>query len=313
MRVATVRDGDGLHAAVLVRRQDGALWVSVPDAALAVLGDERCPESVAGLLWRDGPKLLTARLVAEAAGEGTVPRAVRRWTPEEVVFAPPIPHPGSFLDFYAFEGHVRASRARRGLDVPPEWYRYPVYYRSNHRSFIGDREEAWFPPGETKMDFEVELAAVLGAPLAGPTAAQAQEAIAGYCLLNDWSARSLQREVMAVGLGPSKAKDFATSLGPWIVTTDEAGDLTGVEIAARVNGREWCRGSLAGMRWRWGEMISFAGAEARFEPGDVFGSGTVAGGCGLELDRFIEPGDVVELDGGGLLGTLSGTARRKEG
>ncbi|HVN76475.1 MAG TPA: fumarylacetoacetate hydrolase family protein [Thermoanaerobaculaceae bacterium] len=313
MKLATVRDGDGLHVAVLTKRSDGDLWVSVPGAALAVLGDERCPESLAGLLWRDGPKLLTARLVSEATREGTIPRGVGRWRPGEAAFAPPVPHPGSFLDFYAFEQHVRASRARRGLEVPEEWYRHPVYYRSNHRSLIGDGGEAWFPAGESRMDFELEVAAILGAPLAGPTAAEAEAAIAGYCLLNDWSARAIQREVMAVGLGPAKAKDFATSLGPWLVTSDEAGDLASVELSARVNGEEWCRGTLAGMRWGWGTMISFAGEEARFEPGDVFGSGTIGGGCGLEIDRFLAPGDVVELSGGELLGSLSGVVRRREG
>ena len=313
MKLATVRDGDGFHVVVRTRRTGGGLWVSVSDAALAVLGDDRCPESLADLLARDGPRLKTARSVAEASGAGTLPRGVRRWQPDRVSFAPPVPHPGAYLDFYTFEGHVRASRARRGLEVPEEWYRHPAYYRSNHRSFIGDGGEAWFPAGESKMDFELEVAAILGAPLAGPTAAEAEAAIAGYCLLNDWSARSIQREAMAVGLGPAKAKDFATSLGPWLVTPDELGDLGNVALTATVNGEEWCRGSLAGMRWGWGAMISYAGEGARFEPGDVFGSGTIAGGCGLEMDRFLAPGDVVELNGGELFGSLSGTVRRREG
>ena len=193
MKLATVRDGDGLHVAVLTRRTGGAVWVSVADAALEVLRDERCPGSLAGLLGRDGPRLETPRLVAEAAASGPMPRTVRRWRPNEVRFAPPVPQPGSFLDFYAFEEHVRAARSKRGLDVPAEWYRHPVYYRSNHRSFIGDGEEALFPAGESQMDFELEVAAVLAAPLAGPSAAEAEAAIGGYCLLNDWSARSIQR------------------------------------------------------------------------------------------------------------------------
>jgi fumarylacetoacetate (FAA) hydrolase len=313
MKLATVRDGDRLHVAVLTHRPDGDLWVSVPDMALAALGDENCPETLSGLLRRDGPTAATARSAAEAAGVGALPGAVRRWRTGEVSFAPPVPQPGAFLDFYAFEGHVRASRARRGLDVPPEWYRYPVYYRSNQRSFLGSGAEVWFPRGESKMDFELEVAALLGAPLEDPTAAEADAAIAGYCLLNDWSARTVQRDVMAVGLGPSKGKDFATSLGPWLVTADEVRDLAGVELSARVNGEEWCRGTLAGMRWGLGAMISFAGEGVRFEPGDVFGSGTIAGGSGFENDRFLAPGDVVELDGGDLLGTLAGTVRRREG
>ncbi len=313
MRVATVRDGDGLHVAVLARRADGDLWVSVPDGARETLGDDACPESLAGLLERDGPQLATARLVAESAGAGPLLAGVRRWRPGEAAFAPPVPHPGSFLDFYAFEQHVRGARARRGLEVPAEWYSHPTYYRSNHRSFIGHGGEAWFPAGESKMDFELEVAAIIGAPLQAPTAEEAEAAIAGFCLLNDWSARALQREVMAVGLGPAPAKEFATSLGPWLVTPDEVGDLAEVELAARVNGEEWCRGTPAGMHWSWGAMISFAGDGVRFEPGDVFGSGTIGGGCGLEIDRFLAPGDVVELRGGELFGSLSGTVRRREG
>ncbi len=313
MRVATVRDGDGVHVAVLARRADGDLWISVPDAAREVLGDGRCPGSLSALLTRDGPRLRTARLVAESAGAGALPPGVRRWRPDAAAFAPPVPHPGSFLDFYAFEQHVRGARARRGLDVPPEWYAHPAYYRSNHRAFIGDGAEAWFPAGESKMDFELEVAAILGAPLHAPDPVEAEAAIAGFCLLNDWSARSLQREVMAVGLGPCPAKEFATSLGPWLVTADEVGDLAGAELSARVNGEEWCRGTAAGMHWSWGAMIAFAADGVRFEPGDVFGSGTIGGGCGLEIDRFLAPGDVVELRGGELFGSLSGTVRRREG
>jgi len=160
------------------------------------------------------------------------------------------------------------------------------------------------------MDFELELAAVLGAPIDSPTADEAEAAIAGWCLLNDWSARAIQAETMKVGLGPNKGKDFATSLGPWIVTPDELGDLNDLELAARVNGEEWSRGRVGAMHWRWGEMLAFAAEGVRFEPGDVFGSGTVGGGCGLELDRFLADGDRVELDGGPILGVLVGTVRQ---
>jgi len=312
MRLATVRDRKGLRAAVLTGRGTGACWVAIADAARVALGDKRCPESLVGLLARDGPRLETPRLVIEALA-GETPREVQRWTLTEVRFAPPVPEPGAFLDFYSFEGHVRAARARRGLDVPPEWFKYPAYYRSNHRSFVGAGDEALFPESESKMDYELELAAVLGAPLASPTPAAAEAAIAGYCLLNDWSARAIQREVMAVGLGPNKGKDFATSLGPWLVTPDEVGEMSSVELAARVNGEEWSRGSVGSMHWTWGEMLAFAGEGTRFEPGDVMGSGTLPGGCGLELGRFLEVGDVVELDGGERFGVLTGTVRRRGG
>lgn len=311
MRVATVRDGDGSHASVLAATADGRAWVAVADAAAELLGDGSCPDSLAGLLRRDGPGLATARRVAEAAQEAPLPGGVRRWRMGGARFAPPVA-PGALVDFFAFEEHVRGARARRGLPVPPEWYKQPVYYRSNQRSLLGDGDEAWFPAGESMMDYELELAAVLGAPLSSPRPREAEAAITGYCLLNDWSARAIQREVMAVGLGPSKGKDFATSLGPWIVTPDEVGDLGAVELCARVNGEEWSRGTLRPMHWGWGELLAFAGEGVSFEPGDVFGSGTLGGGCGLELGRFLAPGDTVELDGGALFGTLSGTVRQRE-
>ncbi len=311
MRLATVRGGNGLHAAVLARTDGTQAWVAIADVARAVLGDAKCPDSLAALLVRDGCGLATARLALEAVEKDDPPNEVRRWPFAEANLAPPIPAPGAFLDFYAFEGHVRAARARRGLEMEPAWYANPSYYRSNHRSFLGHREEVWFPGAEAKMDFELELGAVLGTGVESPTPAQAETAIAGYCLLNVWSARAIQREVMKVGLGPNKGKDFATSLGPWLVTPDEVGDLARVELTARVNGKEWSRGTPGDMHWSWGELIAFAGEGVRFEPGDIFGSGTVPGGCGLEQDRFLEEGDVVELDGGERLGVLAGTVRRR--
>lgn len=160
------------------------------------------------------------------------------------------------------------------------------------------------------MDYELELAAVLGRRIESP--AEAEAAIAGYCLLNDWSARAIQRQVMKMGLGPSKGRDFATSIGPWITTPDELGDLSRLTLSARVNGEVWSQGQMGSMHWTWGRLLAFAGEGVRFEPGDVFASGTVGGGCGLEQDRYLSPGDRVELDGGEALGKLAGTVRRRE-
>ncbi|HUK12960.1 MAG TPA: fumarylacetoacetate hydrolase family protein [Thermoanaerobaculaceae bacterium] len=313
MRVATVRSDAGHHVAVLAVRAGAPAWVPVADAARLLLGDDACPAALAGLLRRDGPELPTVRRVL-AALEGEWPSfGLAAWAPAEVRFAPPVLDPGAFLDFYAFERHVRASRARRGLEMPEQWYRFPAYYRSNHRSFLGSGAQVRFPAGETMMDFELEVAAVLGAPLRHASPAEAEAAIAGFCLLNDWSARALQREVMAIGLGPSKAKDFGTSLGPWLVTPDEAGELGGIAFAVRVNGETWSETDAAAMHWSWGELLAFASEDADFEPGDVFGSGTLGGGCGLELGRFLADGDAVELDGGERFGVLAGTVRRREG
>ena len=306
MRLATLRTSGGPRVALAA----GEAWVDVSGAAAALLGDRDCPTTLVGLLRRDGPGLGTAaRLVEALAAAPSLPVVPA----ERARLGPPAEGAGAFLDFYAFEEHVRGARARRGLEVPPEWYRYPVYYRSNQRAFLGHGDEVHFPAGEDRMDYELELAAVLGAPLSSPSAGQATAAIAGYCLLNDWSARTIQAEVVKVGLGPARGKDFATSLGPWLVTADELGDPGRLTLEARVNGERWSRGRVGEMRWSFGELIAFAGDGVRFEPGDVFGSGTLGGGCGLELGRFLSVGDIVELDGGPTLGALANTVRQREG
>jgi fumarylacetoacetate (FAA) hydrolase len=310
MRLATVHASTSQRAAVWCRTAEADLWVDLAEAAEVLLGETGVPASLRLIIGRDGPGLATARQVKAAVEGGADLDRVASWPQPGARLAPPVPDPGVLLDFYAFEEHVRQARARRGLDIVPEWYRYPVYYRSNQRALVGTDEEIVFPATETRMDYELELAAIVGATLESPDAEQAEAAIAGYCLLNDWSARAIQAETMKVGLGPSKGKDFATSLGPWLVTPDELGDPGELILEARVNGEVWSRGEVGAMRWRWGEMLAFAGEGVRFEPGDVIGSGTVGGGCGLEQDRFLTPGDVVELDGGELLGVLRGTVRQ---
>jgi len=206
----------------------------------------------------------------------------------------PIPHPPAVRDFYAFEQHVRTARVARGLDVPKEWYERPVFYFSNPASVVGPEAEVGFPAESGEWDYELELAAVIGR----------EGAIAGFTVLNDWSARDLQRAEMRVGLGPAKGKDFATSLGPCLVTPEELGDLQ-LEMVARVNGEERSRGNAGVMHWSWDELVAQAAANTRLLPGDVLGSGTVGGGCILEHGdgRWLRPGDVVELeiDGIGVL------------
>jgi fumarylacetoacetate (FAA) hydrolase len=206
---------------------------------------------------------------------------------EEVRLLAPIPQPPSIRDFYAFEQHVATARATRGLEVPPEWYGQPVFYFSNPAAVYGPEEEIPFPPSSSAWDYELEAAAVIGS--AGR--------IAGFTILNDWSARDLQRAEMTVGLGPAKGKDFATSLGPLLVTPDELGDLR-LEMTARVNGEERSRGNLGDIHWPFEELAAHAGDNTRLVPGDVLGSGTVGGGCILEHGdgRWLGPGDVVELE-----------------
>lgn len=211
-------------------------------------------------------------------------------------FEAPAPRGCQLLDFYTFEQHVATARAKRNLAVPADWYDVPVYYRSNPRSLMGHESTIPYPPGETACDYELEFAAVLGRSVRDATPDVATHAILGYTLFNDCSARTAQRKVMAVGLGPSKGKDFASQLGPVIVTPDEIGDVALVELCARVNGEEWSRGRVGTAEYTFGEMIAFASDGIDLAAGDVIGSGTIGGGCGFELDRFLKDGDVVELE-----------------
>jgi fumarylacetoacetate (FAA) hydrolase len=205
----------------------------------------------------------------------------------DVRLCAPIPRPPSVRDFYAFERHVATARAQRGLEMAPEWYRIPVFYFSNPAAILGPDEEVAFPDESSAWDYELEAAAVIGG----------DGTIAGFTILNDWSARDLQKMEMAVGLGPAKGKDFATSIGPHLVTPDELGDLR-LEMVARVNGEERSRGNLADMHWSWEQLVEHAARNTRLQPGDVLGSGTVGTGCILEHGdgRWLRSGDVVELE-----------------
>ncbi|HEY6605387.1 MAG TPA: fumarylacetoacetate hydrolase family protein [Gaiellaceae bacterium] len=205
----------------------------------------------------------------------------------EVEFRPPVLHPPSVRDFYAFEQHVKTARAKRGFEVPQEWYEIPVFYFSNPAAIYGPDDEILKPPDTNELDYELELAAVIGA----------EGQIGGFTIMNDWSARDLQRVEMWVGLGPAKGKDFATSIGPILVTPDEFDGSSGVMVA-RVNGEERSRGNLADMYHSWDAIVAAATRNTHLRPGDILGSGTVGTGCILELGdgRWLQSGDVVELE-----------------
>ncbi|MDP9308122.1 MAG: fumarylacetoacetate hydrolase family protein [Actinomycetota bacterium] len=207
---------------------------------------------------------------------------------EDVRLLAPVPRPPSVRDAYAFEEHIRnAARVTGRPGVPDEWYELPVFYFSNPAAIYGPDDEIPFPAGSEELDYELEVAAVIGGG----------GVIGGFTIMNDWSARDLQRKEMKVGLGPAKGKDFATSLGPVVVTPDELGDLR-LEMVARVNGEERSRGNMGDMYHSWEAIIERASANTQLVPGDVIGSGTVGTGCILEHGdgRWLQPGDVVELE-----------------
>jgi fumarylacetoacetate (FAA) hydrolase len=223
----------------------------------------------------------------------------------DLEFGPPILRPTSLRDFYAFEGHVRTAWERRGQPVPEAWYRLPVFYFSNVSEIRGPDEPVWAPDDSAELDYELEVAALIDTPIRDLPPERAAEAIGGYTILNDWSARDLQREETTVRLGPAKGKDFASSIGPWLVTPDELADARAgkgyaLTMTATVNGSETSRGSWADLHFGFGEMVARACADARLRPGDLVGSGTVGTGCLLEvkdatLGRYLEPGDEVVL------------------
>jgi fumarylacetoacetate (FAA) hydrolase len=231
------------------------------------------------------------------AGEGRSP-AGPSYALSDVRLLAPIPEPPSVRDFYTYEGHVAAGfRARGAGQIPPAWYEQPVFYFSNAASIHGPGQPVKRPPDCERLDFELEIAATV----------DGHGKIAGFMLMNDWSARDIQRREMTVGLGPAKGKDFATSLGPWLVTPDELpydGEWLDLPATVTVNDRPVARCEAQPMHFSWPEVVAHAAANTRLRPGDVLGSGTLAGGCLLELGpidgHWIEPGDVVSLWGQGL-------------
>jgi fumarylacetoacetate (FAA) hydrolase len=199
----------------------------------------------------------------------------------------------------AFEEHIVNARRNSGREVPPAWYEIPVFYFTNPGAVYGDGDQIPKPPDTEMLDYELELACVLGAG-GRPE---------GFTIMNDFSARDLQGLEMQVGLGPAKGKDFAISLGPWLVTPDELPYDDGrlrLEASVTLNGEQLTRGSAAEQHWSWPELVEHAGRDTRLRPGDVLGSGTLNRGCLLELNaeggeqRWLQPGDIVTLAADGL-------------
>ncbi|MFE7190500.1 fumarylacetoacetate hydrolase family protein [Kitasatospora sp. NPDC057541] len=249
----------------------------------------------------DPVRRILDRLAGQAPDEAVVAAAEVRWLS-------PLPRPVQIRDFGAFPGHFRNARARiegipaEQVELPAVMLERPLYYFTNRLSVTGHDSDIAWPGYSSVRDYELEFACVLGRGGTDITAADAPSHIFGYTVFNDFSARDTQLEEIATGLGLSKSKDFtdANVLGPWITTADEVGDPYGLTMTARVNGEEVSRGTTADMHHTFADMIAFASRATRLHAGEVFGSGTVPTGCGLEHGRFLEPGDTVELEVSGL-------------
>ncbi len=296
MRIATWVHDDATRAGFVQRGPDGDDLVhALPDGTTTL-------DLVRGGLAH---VLVTgARTVADVPG---VPLA-------DVRLLPPI-QPPAMRDFVAFEEHVEGvvKSVSEGAGVPPEWFGAPTFYFTNPHTLVATGDDVAAPSGSQALDFELEVAAVIGA-VDGSVGrdldpASAREHIVGYTILNDWSARDLQRREMKVSLGPCKGKDFANTLGPWIVTADEVADLhdddgfLALELSVSINGRAFGRDLLSNMGWPFAELVAYASRDSRVLPGDVLGSGTSGGGClaeawgraGSRTPPPLVPGDVVRI------------------
>jgi 2-keto-4-pentenoate hydratase/2-oxohepta-3-ene-1,7-dioic acid hydratase in catechol pathway len=269
-------------------------------AAHALLRGRRAPwlHSMVALIEGGEPALdRTRELVAAAPAEAVLDSAA-------AVLLAPIPRPPQIRDFLAFEQHLTGAFAMaerltgRHLTIPAVWYRQPIYYKANRFSVVGPETDVLWPAYAQLLDYELELACVIGRRGVDIGPAEAAEHIFGFTIFNDISARDTQIDEMDGQLGPAKSKDFDTGnvLGPWIVTADEIGDPYDLTMVARVNGEEWSRGHSGTMHHRFEDIISFLSRSETLHPGEILGSGTVGGGCGLELGRFLSPDDVVELE-----------------
>ncbi len=232
---------------------------------------------------------------------------------EGLDFDVPLDSFNSYRDFYIHEKHVKKGFEKRNEEVPAPWYEMPVYYKGPTTGFIGNNEMIMWPSYSQKLDYELELGLVIGKDGFNIKAKDAHKHIFGYTILNDISARDIQKKEMAVRLGPAKGKDFCSVVGPVITTADEFNfKEPNLTMSATVNGSEWSKGQSGDGHYSWAEMIEHASREEWLLATDFLGSGTVGTGCGLELDKWIQPGDklVLEIESIGRLSNIVGTSNK---
>lgn len=245
----------------------------------------------------------------KAAAEEALSRPTEVLAATDVELCSPVPVPPSIRDFMSFEEHVVTSMEATGFAVDPTWYEFPVFYFTNPAAVKGPRDTVSISPGSREFDYELEIAAVIDRDCSDVSAHEAEDYIAGYTILCDWSARDLQSREMRQSLGPAKGKDSATSVGPFLITPDELEDVRDgkgydLDMTASVNGRPYSRGNWKTIYWSFAQMIAYASRGTTLKRGDLIGSGTVGTGCILELSRvhgsekypWLEPGDTVRLE-----------------
>ena len=220
------------------------------------------------------------------------------FAPTEVRLRAPVPRPRVIRDFLTFEGHMlTAGKALGRASIPPVWYEVPAYYKGDPDTVSGPDDIIEWPTYCEKFDFELELAMVVGRGGKNIRKSDASRHIAGYTIWNDWSARDQQMKEGPLGMGPSKGKDFDTgnTIGPYLVTADEL-DVGDLRMTAKINGETWTDSRSSGRQFSFEDLIAHVSQNETIYPGELWGSGTTTGGSGLELDRWLKPGDVVEFE-----------------
>lgn len=233
-------------------------------------------------------------LAADASGIGG---GRLSYTLSEVKLLAPLPRPNSIRDTLSFEGHMINFERRTGKKTPKLWWEQPIYYKGNRCSTIGHEQTVTWPAYTEKLDYELEFAAIIGKKGRDISSAQASDYIAGYTIFNDISARDIIPQEVSMNLGPAKGKDFdcGNVFGPWMVTSDEL-DASALDMEARINGELWSKSNSADMYHKFEDIIAHISRSETLYPGDIIGSGTVENGCGDEMERWIKPGDIVELE-----------------
>lgn len=293
------------------------------ESAGHALGLSGVPKDVLSVIRTADAAMPLLKKILEAGSAGKLPSsAIVEETKTKLLS--PIPRPVSMRDGYAFRQHVETARRNRGVPMIPEFDQFPIFYFTNHLAVTGPGDLAVQKLALERLDFELEGAIVIGKGGKNIPSAKADAHIFGYMIMNDWSARHLQMEEMKLNLGPAKGKDFATSLGPYLVTRDELaakavpspkGERHDLRMKCFVNGKQVSDGNLKDMTWTFAQIVERASYGVELLPGEVIGSGTVGTGCFLELNgskitdnQWLKPGDecVLEIDG---LGRLSNTIR----
>jgi fumarylacetoacetate (FAA) hydrolase len=314
MKLVTFLKGDSEKIGAVL--QDGRIL----DFAAA---DARFAVDMLTLIRRQDELMPVARVLVAA------PPSAALLEEATVKLLAPIPRPVAMRDAYAFRQHVATARRNRGLEMIPEFDLFPVTYFTNHLAVTGPGEVVVQDHQLVRLDFELEVAIVIGRPLRNATLEEADEAIFGYMIMNDWSARMLQMEEMKLSLGPCKGKDFATSLGPWLVTKDELnlertpkGEILHATMTCEVNRHLLSNGNADSMNWSFAQILQRTSYGIQMQPGEVIGSGTVGTGCLLELNGskitdnlWLKAGDevVMAIQGlGGLVNTVVHVPERLE-